>query len=395
MFFSSTAEIFGIAGAAIQSFKVCSMATIAIDATYAVDPEPTGVGISTRRLVESLVALNPPHHFIVCYRLSRWQRRKDFIRLNPAGGRAPSQWSTRLFQEPWTFWLPRQAELFHSLGQRPAPFHFRKEVVTVNDVFPLSSREYSAPEFQRKFSALLIEAVRRATLVITPSRYTASELERTTGLSQSTIRVVPYGVDVPAELPSAEERRQTREDLFGKGRELVLVVGAVQTRKNTLGALAALDRLPDRYHMILAGGDGYGSDAVRAALSKPKLRGRVNRLGYVRRVDLEKLYKSASVFLFPSFEEGFGLPVLEAMAHGLPVVASGTSSLPEVGGNAALYFNPHDPEECAFKVVQLTEDAALHQCLIERGLARAQEFSWLRTARQTLSVYEEAFTLSR
>jgi glycosyltransferase involved in cell wall biosynthesis len=104
------------------------------------------------------------------------------------------------------------------------------------------------------------------------------------------------------------------------------------------------------------------------------------------------LYDAASLFVFPSFEEGFGFPVLEAMAHGLPVVASETSSLPEVGGSAALYVNPHDPRDIAEKVISAAEDEDLRQVMIERGLARARTFSWRLTAEATLRVYAEVLT---
>ena len=141
------------------------MATIALDATYTVDPQPSGMAVYSRRLIESLAALETTHHFLLCYRLSRFGRRREFLL---PGARRPT-FSMRFFQEPFTFWLPWQARLFHSLAQRPPAFHFDKEVVTVHDVFPLTGRDYSTPEFQRKFSALLLEAVKRAARVIAVS----------------------------------------------------------------------------------------------------------------------------------------------------------------------------------------------------------------------------------
>ena len=146
------------------------MSTIALDATYTVDPQPSGVAIYSRKLIEALATLDVPHRFLLCYRLSRFNRRREFMRpLSPAGKNAPS-FSVLLFQEPLTFWLPWQARLFHSLAQRPPAFRFEREIVTVHDVFPLTGREYSTPEFQRKFSALLREAVARAARVIAVSQ---------------------------------------------------------------------------------------------------------------------------------------------------------------------------------------------------------------------------------
>src|SRR5574337_453835 len=151
------------------------MATIALDATYAVDSPPSGIGVYSRKLIEALAELETPHRFLICYRISRLRRRAEFFRPSASPrARGPSI-STRLYQEPWTFWLPRQAELFHSLAQRPPGFRFKREIVTVFDIFPLTGQEYSTPDFQEKFSALLLEAVERATRVIASSQYTAGQ----------------------------------------------------------------------------------------------------------------------------------------------------------------------------------------------------------------------------
>lgn len=367
------------------------MASIAIDATYTVDPQPSGVSVYSRRLIESLLELDSGHRFLICYRISRWKRRGEFLRLGKrhTEGRGGKQSRTCIFQEPWSFRLPRRAELFHSLAQRPAPFRFRREIVTIHDVFPLTSRDYSTPAFQRKFSELLIEAAERARRIITPSQYTANQLVRYAGIRQEKICVIPEGVDLPHQTLSREARRKERERWVGKGNEMILVVGVIQTRKNTLGALHALERLPARYRMVLAGGDGHGSDVVHEYLRKAALSERVRVLGHITRAELISLYQAANVMLFPSFEEGFGLPVLEAMAYGLPVVASNASSLPEVGGKAALYADPHDFGDIAAKSMQALEDKNLRSSMIEAGLARAREFSWRRAAERTLQVYNQ------
>ncbi len=367
------------------------MATIALDATYTLERLPSGVAFYSRRLIESLLRLDTPHRFLVCYRLSRLPRRREFLRPSSVPG--SRLFSVRLFQEPLTFWLPWQAEIFHSLAQRPPAFHFKKEVVTVHDVFPLSGRDYSTPEFQRKFSALLLESVRRAARVITPSSYTAGQLVEHADVPRERIRVIPEGAEFPARTLTREERARERERKVGAGKEMILCVGVLQTRKNTLNALRALELLPERYAMVLAGGDGHGSEAIHEYLRRPSLRWRVRALGHVSGAELSMLYQAASVLLFPSLEEGFGLPILESMAAGLPVVAARTSSLPEVGGEAALYADPNDPAGLAEQVTKACEDESLRQKMIERGLARAREFTWERTARDTLRVYDEVACL--
>jgi glycosyltransferase involved in cell wall biosynthesis len=365
------------------------MAVIALDATYTVDPQPSGVAVYSRKLIEALATLETTHRFLLCYRLSRYKQRRVFLRpMVRRGGKGP-RFDIRWYQDWLTFWLPWQAPLFHSLAQRPPAFRFEKEIVTIHDVFPLAGRDYSTPEFQRKFSALLLEAVSRAARIITPSEYTARQLTKHAGVSREQIRVIAEGVDQPVHLLSDEERRSERERLVGRGNEMVLSVGVLQTRKNTLNAIRAVASLPPRYQLVLVGGQGHGSEAIHDFIRKERLESRLTLLGHVRADQLSTLYQAASVLLFPSLEEGFGLPVLEAMAHGLPVVASNTSALPEVGGDAALYVDPHEPRDIAEKVRQAVEEQSLRSVMIERGVARARQFTWQRTAEVTCALYDE------
>ncbi len=369
------------------------MDCIALDATYTVDPEPSGVAVYSRRLIEALAAVDSRHRFLLCYRLSRFRQRHEFLRPTKSPGAQGPEFSVRLYQERLTFWLPWQARLFHSLAQRPPAFHFQKEIVTVFDIFPITGRDYSTPDFQRKFSVLLREAVARAARVITLSEYTARQLVLHLGTPLEKIKVIPGGVDFPASVIGEDERARERECWVGKGNEMVLSVGVLQTRKNTLNALRALAALPANYRMVLAGGNGHGSEAIHDFIRREGLASRVVTPGYVAPERLPALYQAAGAFLFPSFEEGFGFPVLEAMTYGVPVIAANTSSLPEVGGDAALYVDPHAPDQIAAQIRRVIEEAGLREKMIQSGLARAREFSWRSVAEATLKVYDELLAL--
>jgi glycosyltransferase involved in cell wall biosynthesis len=262
-------------------------------------------------------------------------------------------------------------------------------VVTIHDIFPITSRDYSTAEFQRRFSALLREAAARAGRVVTVSKYTADQLVQRCDVGRERIRVIPPGVDVPEETISQEARWRERQSLVGEGKEMLLTVGVLDVRKKVVNTLRALKFLPERYRLVLAGGKGYGSQAILDLICSERVESRVSLLGYVSADRLMVLYQAASALLFPSLEEGFGFPVLEAMACGLPVVTSQTCSLPEVGGDAALYVDPRDPRDIAAKVVSAVEDSYLRQELIQKGLVRARQFPWRRTAEETLNVYNE------
>jgi len=353
------------------------MAIVGLDASYIFGAYPTGSATYSRRLIESLAQLDTSHHFLVCYRMSRLRRLREFLR--PAGT------DTRLIGP----WLPRRAELFHSLAQRSPKYRFRREVVTIHDIFPIAGRHYSTPDYQRKFAAVLREAAARAHRIVTGSRATAKLLESECGVEPERVRVTPYGVDMPARKLSAAECRRERERLVGPGNEMLLSVGMLEARKNVLNSLRALKLLSPVFHLVLAGGNGFGHEEIHAFIQKEKLEDRVHRLGYVPAGMLPLLYQSATLLLFPSFEEGFGFPVLEAMANELPVVTSPASSIPELGGDAALYADPDDPCAIAGEVVRAAESPEIRGRMIARGLARAREFTWRRTAEQTLRVYEE------
>ncbi len=359
------------------------MATIALDASYIFDTNPTGIAIYSRRLIEALAELESPHRFQICYRLSRIGQRRDF--LCPPDPR----FSVHLFQRPLTFWQPWQAEVFHSLAQRPPSFRFKHEVVTIHDVFPITGPSYSTPGFQRKFTRLVREALARSHRVLVLSEYTAGQVMRHCGVASERIRIVPGGVDPPVVQLTQEARLRERERLAGKGNELLLTVGVLDNRKNLLNSLRALELLPEHYRLVLAGGNGYGSETVHEFIRAERLERRVQWLGYVPRGVLTTLFQAASVLVYPSLEEGFGFPMLEAMAHGLPVVTSRTSALPEVGGEAALYADPLDPADIAAKVLSAVEDAGLRQGLTLKGLVRSSQFTWRRTAERTLRVYDE------
>jgi glycosyltransferase involved in cell wall biosynthesis len=222
-------------------------------------------------------------------------------------------------------------------------------------------------------------AAARCRLLIAVSESTKNDLEEAYGVRPDRVRVVPLGVNAPQAAAS-----ESRLEELGLRGDFVLQVGRVEARKNQATALAAVERL-NGITLVVAGPE---RDSALAARLRRSDRCRV--LGAVDRPTLELLYQTAAAVVVPSLYEGFGLPVLEAMARGKVVVAARTSSLPEVGGTAALYFDdPEDPEQLAATLrVALTDEAA-RQKLALAGRARAREFTWDKTAAGVAAVIRE------
>jgi glycosyltransferase involved in cell wall biosynthesis len=171
--------------------------------------------------------------------------------------------------------------------------------------------------------------------------------------------------------------------------KVVLNVGAIQTRKNIARLVEAFEALDGDWRLVLAGSAGYGGDAIQARIATSPARERITVTGYISTEQLAGWYARASIFAFPSLDEGFGMPVLEAMAAGVPVVTSNRSALPEVAGDAALLVNPESTEELTEALRRLAQDEGLRADLARRGTARAGFFTWEKAVAETWNVYRE------
>jgi glycosyltransferase involved in cell wall biosynthesis len=264
-------------------------------------------------------------------------------------------------------------------------------VVTVHDAAPLLHAETFNRRGRRFHRQGLAAAARRADVVITVSESARSELLAHTGIPPERIRVVLNGVDqIDVEAGAvADVRHRFQLD----DRPYVFWVGTQEPRKNLrllVQAFAhAVDRAKLPHALVLAGGAGWNHEPAAAMPGGAALGDRLRALGAVSDADLHALYKGAELFAFPSVHEGFGLPVLEAMAQGTPVLCSDRSSLPEVAGGAAVLVSP-ELDAWTAMLTELLQDAERRSGLAELGRARAAELTWERCARATHAVYEEA-----
>ena len=267
-------------------------------------------------------------------------------------------------------------------------------VSVVHDVTPWTHPEWHAERTLAGFLPFWERTVENAARLLCVSRATADEVVRLYPETKSRVRVVWNGVDpefTPVE--DAEARRGAR-DRWSEGRRFLLYLGTLEPRKNVATLVAACERLwtaePDAPDLVLAGGGGWKSAPLFRRIAGSPFRDRIHLPGYASREMALALYRGAEAFVYPSLEEGFGLPVLEAMACGLPVVASDAAALTEVGGDAALYAPARDAEALAGAIARALSDEPTRRRLRTAGPARAALFSWRTTAEKTAAVLREA-----
>ncbi len=266
-------------------------------------------------------------------------------------------------------------------------------VVTIHDLAFLRWPEHLP---RRRYHYLAHEvraAARRAARILAVSQSTKSDVVTMLGIAPERVAVTPLGVDDRFHPMPPDRITQWRNER-GCHRPFILAVGTLEPRKNLPTLLRAFSRLTPQipHDLALVGPAGWLTGELQATLERLRLGDRVRLTGYVADAELPFWYAAAEAFVFPSFYEGFGLPVLEAMACGTPVITSNVSALPEVAGDAALLVSPNDDAALAEAILRVVTDPALATALRQRGLERARPFTWHRTAVETVAAYREVLT---
>ena len=363
--------------------------------TYGLDRAPTGIGRYAVDLVRALAALPAAPEVVLLT-----TEQKDTHALWPmfehhrlSGCRLLPLLITRGHIE-----IARAAARYHlDLIHDPngilpflAPRRRTRRVATIHDAFA-----YVYPQTHNRLDTwryrwMLPHAVRRVDRVLTDSLCSQRDIQRFLHVPDAQIQTIPCAVDpyfVP--IPDSPERR-TLLQTYGIKPPYLFYVGGITARKNISRLLEAFAQLAPTYPdltLVIGGKRQWQTSEIDETFAHLNVGGRVHFTGYVADADLPALYSAARAFVFPSLYEGFGLPPLEAMACGTPVVCSNVSSLPEVVGDAALTVDPYDVSGLASAIERLLIDDGLHTMMAERGLARAAQFSWQQTAEQTLAAY--------
>ncbi len=368
---------------------------VGLNLIFLVPGETGGMEVAARELIPALLAQAPPGMRFTAF-INReaaaagdgpWGELLPAITV-PVDARNRVQW----VRGEQTL-LPRLAaragvDLVHSLASTAPVWGRFRRVVTVHDLIYARFPEAHSGIRERGMRVLVPWAVRRSDRVIADSRNTRDDLIELLGVASDRIDVAPLGLGtVRREQPPPE--RDVRAGLDLGERTVVLALSAKRPHKNLTALIGALARMPpgDRPLLVLPGYPTWHESELRARALELGVDGDVRFPAWVSAAELEGLWALAKAFVFPSLYEGFGLPVLEAMARGVPVACSNTSSLPEVTGDAALLFDPHDESAIAAALGRLLSDRELGERLRELGHLQAARFTWERTAQLTLESY--------
>jgi glycosyltransferase involved in cell wall biosynthesis len=371
------------------------------------NPSPLTIGIDASRIAAARRTGTERYTYEVVAGLARVDRRSAYTLytngLPPALPPLGPNMALRSIplRRLWT-----HARLGPELARRPPDvlfvpahvvpaIHPPASVVTIHDLGYLAFPQAHTARRRLELELTTRWSLRAARLTIAISQATKDDLVRRYGADPARVRVVYHGlgdafrpVESPLKIADARERHDVAP-------RYLLYVGTVQPRKNLerlIDAFALVAGRPELVgvQLVIAGGRGWLSEGIERRAAAHGLANRVHLSGYLPDEDLPALLSGALAFVFPSLYEGFGMPVLEAMACGAPVLTSDTSSLPEVAGDAALLVNPSDTDAIAAGIARLASDGGLRATLYARGLARAAAFTWDRCAHETLEVLRES-----
>ena len=371
---------------------------VAFNASQLLSPL-TGIGQYTLNLGSALGALNEVD--LEFFYANAWSRdlkatpsrRMEF--LKPLVKRwlpFPYELSRAVQQRYFTLGIKRfRPELYHEPSFLPFRFEGRT-VITVHDLSWVRFPDTHPVARVRIINKLLPLAIERATHILVDSEFVRSEVIDHYGVRPSKVTTTPLASRDIFWPRTLEQRRATLERNGVRDGSYFLCVGTLEPRKNVESALRAHALLPEplrrRFPLVLVGMHGWLTSRLEHEMKLPAVRGEVITPGYVADEDLADLYSGACALLYPSIYEGFGLPPLEAMACGAPVIMSNASSLPEVGGPAAVLHDPHNVDALSLAMRRLVEDPQFRRERSAASLQQAAQFSWDRCARETLTVYK-------
>lgn len=375
---------------------------IGIDATYAAFRRG-GIDTYTYYLVKELCELDSEHTYYLNSMFFPFK-----ISLDSLGKQAPIPivrkmrmaqvqmmrlvWSK--FQAPRVGHLTKNLDVFHSTDHILMPVRKKvKKVITIHDLSFLYQE--NKIHLSKVYQQDVERSIKGADKIIAVSHFVKGDILKHFPINSDKIDVIHEGVDSNIYYPKQSGTVDERPNFIGENDKYILYVGKIETRKNLLSAIEAFEKavnkIPENIKLVLCGKPGDSFAEVSLAASKSHVANRIMVTNFVDKKDLPSLYRNSSLFIYPSLFEGFGLPPLEAMASGVPVIVHNGTSLPEVVGNAGTVIDTSDIKLFSDSIVSLINDEGLRNSFIQKGADRCQIFSWKAMAEKTLMTYTNCF----
>lgn len=360
----------------------------------------TGLGNYSRYIIDILYRFSPENEYVLYAPRKRSSRVFDeLLRHCPLLTTIYPEGVWRHFKSLWRTWgitssLDKDGiDLFHGLSNE-LPLSIRKarhtkSVVTIHDLIFLRYPDYYHWIDRKIYTYKFRKACENADLVIAISECTKRDLISYFHIPEEKIKVVYQGCDASFTRPSTDEKKQEVHEKYSLPEHYILNVGSIEERKNVLLVVEALLHLPEEMHLVILGRRTAYTDQIDTFIQAHHLEGRVKILNGVPFADLPAIYQQAEVFVYPSRFEGFGIPIIEAVYSGVPVVAATGSCLEEAGGPASIYVHPDDVEGMADALKRVLGDKAMRVNMIEEGKEHVYHFSEESQARQLMNIYTE------
>jgi len=361
----------------------------------------TGVGHYTLELSRALALMAPADKFeLVAYKPFTDVALREIELNSPANVRASN---ARRYQKWWAIGLPRyvrkaRLDLFHGTNYEVPLWNTQRNVLTIHDLSILLHPDKHRQDLARRARRRLPVMVRSASAILAPTEQIKREICENLSVDPKCVFVTP---EAPRNTfrPLAQQETFQAKRRLGIENDFILFVGTIEPRKNLLTLLGAFDEIlcktSYRPQLVIAGSQGWLIEELSSFINNSNWGDRLRLTGYLCDEDLCALYSACSVFVYPSVYEGFGLPPLEAMACGAPVIVSDISVFHETLGDAACFFDPNDAVALAQSIVNMFEDEQRRRLYASAGQARARRFSWETTARLTLDVYHRLLNQNR